>query len=160
MTASIPAWPFAILFALVSLGYRLSRTRVVRPRTVATVAIAMLVFSLYGVAASFGANALALIAWTAGVAISILMGGAAFAPSGLTREGSSVRVPGSWLPLFLLLGIFAGKFALGFAHGAGLHVVHEPWLVAGASAVFGLLSGAFAARAMAVHRFANAAGDA
>lgn len=157
MTTSLPLWPFAILAGLVFLGYRQSRDRVIQPGTLAKVALAMLALSLYGVTAAFGAHVVPVLAWAAGFAAAVFVAGPVFAPRGLAREGQAVRVPGSWLPLGLMVGIFAAKFVLGYATGVDAHVVHEVWFIAAASAVFGLLSGAFAARATAVHRFVRTA---
>lgn len=157
MTASLPLWPFAILATLVVLGWRQSRDRVVQPATLARLALAMLGLSLYGVTAAFGAQATPVFAWALGFVAAVLVGGPVFAPRGLAKEGRAVRVPGSWQPMGLMVGIFVAKFALGFAAGTGAHVVHETWFIAAMSATFGLLSGAFAARAMAVHRFVRAA---
>jgi hypothetical protein len=155
-TTAVPVWPFAVLAVLLFLGHRQSRDRVVQPDTLAKVAIAMLVLSLYGVVAAFGAGAMPALAWAAGFAASVLLGGPAFAPRGLVHEGNAVRMPGSWVPLGLMMGIFSTKFAVGFATGIGAHFVQEAWFIAAASAGFGLLSGAFAARAVAVHRFVHA----
>lgn len=157
MTASLPVWPFFILAGLVALGYRQSLDRVVQPATLVKVALAMLALSLYGVATAFGASIVPVLAWASGFAAAVLVGGPVFAPRGLTREGGAVRVPGSWLPLALMVGIFAAKFALGFATGVGAPVVREAWFIAATSATLGLFSGAFAARAMAVRRFVRAA---
>jgi hypothetical protein len=157
MNTALPLWPFAILAGLLALGYRQSRDRVVRPGTLATLALAMLALSVYGVTAAFGANVVPVLAWAAGFAASVFVAGPVFAPRGLAREGRGVRVPGSWLPLGLMVGIFAAKFVLGYATGVQAHMVHEAWFIATASAVFGLLSGAFAARAAAVHRFVRSA---
>ncbi|MBV8033544.1 DUF6622 family protein [Roseateles sp.] len=157
MTQSLPLWPFAILAALLVLGYRQSRERVVQPGTLAKVALAMLALSLYGVTAAFGAHLVPVLAWAAGFATAAFVAGPVFAPQGLAREGSAVRVPGSWLPLGLMVSIFAARFVLGYATGVDAHMVHEAWFIAVASAVFGLLSGAFAARATAVHRFMRSA---
>ena len=156
MTHTLPLWPFAILAGLVALGYRQSQERIVKPATLARVAAVMLSLSLYGVMASFGASPLPVLAWAVGFGGALLLGGALFAPRQLAREGSAVRLPGSWLPLGLMLGIFMAKFALGFATGIGAPFVHQAWFVALMSAAFGLFSGAFAARAMAVHRFVRA----
>ena len=156
MTAAhLPVWPLAILFLLLSLGHRLSRTRMVRPRTTTHVALALLVFSLHGVVAGFGAQALPLLAWAGGMAGALLLGGPLFTPRGLLRQGDAVLVPGSWLPLGLLLGIFATKFALGWAHAVGSPLVHQAWVIACAAALLGLISGAFATRAWAVRRVVN-----
>jgi hypothetical protein len=157
MISHIPVWVFFILFGLLALGYRLSRTRVVRPGSVAMIAFAMLVFSLYGVTSAFGVDVLPLAAWTCGIAAAVVLGSQAIGSRGLSREGDRVRVAGSWWPLVLLMSIFAVKFALGFARGVGSPIVEAAWCTAAASAIFGLLSGAFAARALAVHRFADGA---
>jgi len=117
----------------------------------------MLGLSLYGVMSAFGASLTPVLAWAAGFAAAVLLGGPVFAPRGLAQEGNAVRMPGSWLPLWLMVGIFSAKFALGFATGVGAHVVHEAWFIAAVSAALGLFSGAFAARATAVHRFVRAA---
>lgn len=156
MTPTLPLWPFAILAGLIALGYRQSQDRVVRPATLARVAAVMLALSLYGVMAGFGVSPLPVLAWAVGFGGAMALGGPVFAPRRLAREGEAVRVGGSWLPLGLMLGIFMGRFALGFANGIGAPVVHEAWFVALMSAAFGLFSGAFAARAMAVHRFVRA----
>jgi hypothetical protein len=57
--------------------------------------------------------------------------------------------------MLLLMTIFAIKFALGVARGVGSPVVDAAWFVGAASAVSGVISGTFAARALAVHRFAD-----
>lgn len=155
--ATIPVWPFAILAVLVALGWRQSRDRVVAPATLARVAAAMLALSLYGVIASFGASVVPVLTWALGFAAAVFLGGPVVAPRGMAREGDAVRVRGSWLPMGLMVGIFAAKFALGFAMGVGAHVVHETWFIALMSTAFGLFSGAFAARATAVHRFVRTA---
>lgn len=153
MTASLPHWPFFILAGLLALGIRQSRDRVVRPATLVGLALAMLALSLYGVTAAFGAEALPVLAWSAGLAAVLMLGGRALTPQGLARVGDAVRMPGSWVPLGLMMGIFNARFALGFMTGVGSHVVQEPMFIALMSLGLGLLSGAFAARAMAVQRF-------
>lgn len=155
MISHIPVWVFFILFGLLALGYRLSRTRLVRPGSVALIAFAMLVFSLYGVTSAFGVDALPLAAWAGGIAAAIVLGSPLIGSRGLSREGKRVRVAGSWWPMAALMAIFAVKFALGAARGVGSPVVEAAWCVGAASTVFGLLSGSFAARALAVHCFAE-----
>ena len=157
MTASLPVWPFVILAGLVLLGYRQSRDRVVQPGTLAKVALAMLALSLYGVTTAFGAHMIPVLAWAVAFVVAVFLGGPLLAPRGLAKEGAAVRMPGSWVPLGLMLGIFMTKFGLGFATGMGAHVLQEAWFGAAVSAALGLFSGAFAARAAAVHRFVRTA---
>ena len=158
MIAKVPVWAFAILFALLVLGQRQSRTRRVAPGSVAILASAMFCLSLYGVVAAFGAQPAApaaLAAWALGIAGTVAFGTRLLGPHGLAREGDAVRIPGSWWPMGLMMGIFAAKFALGFASAVGAPVVTQAWFTVAASLVFGLLSGGFVARALVVHRFAR-----
>lgn len=157
MLAFIPAWVPAVLLGLLALGWRLSRTRTVRPAALAAIALAMFAFSLFGVASAFGVDPVALLVWVAAYAAAAIGGARLVSPAGMARVGALVRVPGSWLPMALLVGIFAAKFVLGFAAGVRSPVLHDPVFVLAMSAALGLLSGGFGARAMAVHRFARAA---
>lgn len=154
--ANIPVWVFAVLLGLLLLGWRQARPRVVAPAAAGAIAVAMVALSLHGVATSFGAQPIALAAWAAGIAVSVTAGRRVFDPQGLARVGHAIRVPGSWLPLALMMGVFAAKFALGFARGVGSAVVAEPGFVVASGLAFGLLSGGFAARALAIRRFAAA----
>ena len=157
MLANVPSWVFAVFFLLLLLGYRQSRPRVVAPGSLAVLASAMCCLSLYGVVAAFGIEAVPVALWSTGVVVSVALGEKAFGPRDMAGApgSASVRVPGSWLPLGLMMGIFVAKFALGFAAGVGSGVVRQLWFVATSSLVLGLLSGGFAARALAVRRFAG-----
>jgi hypothetical protein len=154
MPASLPVWVPFLLVALTYVGYRQSLPRVVKPAALAAVALAMLGFSLFGVASSFGADPLALVLWAAGYLVAILLGARTFASRGLVASGSAVRVPGSWVPLVLILGIFAIKSVLGYATAVHSTMLQQAGFVAGVSLALGALSGGFGAQAVAVRRCA------
>ena len=156
MWSHIPVWVFAILLGLIAIGLRQTRTRVVKPAVLVSVATGLLVYSAWGVTSAFGWQPAPLLAWAVGLSVALGLLMRWVAPQGLVRQGRTVQVPGSWLPMALLLSIFLAKFALGMANGVGAGFVQATWFVLLASAVFGLLSGSFAARALAVHRFARA----
>ena len=158
--AHIPVWVPAIALGLLALGWRLSRTRTVRPAALAAIAVAMFGFSLSGVASAFGVDPLALLVWLAGYAAAAFGGARLVSSAGMARVGALVRVPGSWLPMALIAGTFCAKFALGVAAGVHSSVLHDPAFVLAISALMGVCSGGFGAQAMAVHRFARAAGTA
>lgn len=160
MPASIPVWVPLVLLALMALGYRLSRTRTVRPSVPVAIAAAMFAFSAYGVASAFGAELPALLTWLVAYAATAAVGARVVSSAGMARVGRLVSVPGSWFPMVLLLSIFAAKFVLGFAAGVHSPVLHEPLFIVAMSAVLGMLSGGFGARAVVVHRFARGAGAA
>ncbi|WP_370670993.1 DUF6622 family protein [Hydrogenophaga palleronii] len=157
MLSHIPSWVFAVLLLLVALGYRQSRDRFVTPRTLALIALAMLGFSLYGVLAAFGAGLLPLLGWALGFVLVLGPGRSLVGPRDMQAVpgAAAVRVPGSWLPFFLMMGIFAVKFVLGYGRAMHLPLVQQAAFVAGASAVLGVCSGAFAARALTVFLFAH-----
>lgn len=156
MSASMPAWVPALFVALVVLGYRQALPRTVKPGALVALALAMLGLSFYGLVGTFGSEPLALLAWAAGYAASVSLGTRRFSV-GLSPLGSSVRVPGNWVPMVLLLGIFVAKFALGFATAVHSPLLHQTFFVVAASAALGVLSGGFGARAVAVLRCATAA---
>jgi hypothetical protein len=156
MWSHIPVWVFAILLGLIAMGLVQTRTRLVKPRVLVGVASGLLAYSAWGVTSAFGVQPAALLAWATGLALALGLLMRWVAPQGLVRQGHTVQVPGSWLPMALLLSIFLAKFVLGMATGLGASFVQASWFVVLASAVFGLLSGSFAARAWAVHRFAQA----
>lgn len=159
MLSHIPPWVAAVLGVLLVIGYRQSRPRELAPAVALAVAAAMAALSLAGVFSAFGAAPWPLASWAAGMAAAIWIGQRFFAPQGLRLQPGSGRVyvPGSWVPLALMLGIFAVKFGLGFAAGMGTPVPATSAAGAAVAAVLGLLSGTFAARAAAVGRVAAAA---
>lgn len=159
MPYAVPTWVPALLFLLIFLGYRQSTARAVRPGTVVGIALAMLAFSFYGVGAAFGPSPLAYAAWATAYALAAVFGSRWFASRGMVRDGAAVRVPGSWVPMGLMLGIFAAKFVLGAVHGLGSPLEHQAGFVGVMSACLGLLSGGFGARAIAVHQAADAGID-
>lgn len=156
MWSHIPVWVFAILLGLIALGLVQTRTRLVKPRVLVGVATGLLAYSAWGVTSAFGLQPAPLLAWGVGLVLALGLLMRWVAPQGLVRQGRAVQVPGSWLPMALLLSIFLAKFVLGMANGLGASFVQATWFVLLASLVFGLLSGSFAARAWAVHRFAQA----
>lgn len=157
MLTRVPVWVFVVLALLVVVGLRYSRPRAVAPGAVAALALAMLGLSLNAALAAFGPEPASLLAWAAGMAASTLLGARVFGPRGLALSAATgrIHVPGSWLPLGLMLAMFSAKFVLGYAKGADLAVVHQTWFAAALCLSFGLLSGGFAARAIEVLRFAG-----
>lgn len=157
MHASIPAWVPVLFLGLMVLGYRQSMTRTVRPAALLGLALGMFGLSLYGVIAAFGPAVPALVLWAAGYAAAGYVGMRLLASSPMAAVGPLVRIPGSWVPMMLLLGIFTAKFVLGFAAGVHAGFLHDLWFVAAMSGLLGALSGGFGARALAVQRVARAA---
>ena len=160
-----PSWVFVLLFALVVLGYGQTRDRSVRGSLLTLLPAAMIVLSLYGVLGAFGLNPLGLGAWALGVAIAIAIAAGSGRGSALLRRGvvysAATRtffVPGRWWPLALMMLIFLVRYAVAVAIARRPHVVESLAFAGLVSLAYGLLSGVFLARALAIRQVARPSG--
>jgi hypothetical protein len=151
-----PVWVWVLLAALVVLGYSQTRSRRVGLRRVAIMPVAMIFLSLYGTVSAFGPSPAVLGAWLAAcaaLASVVVLRPPSFgtAYDGLSRHYS---IPGSWLPMLVILGIFCTKYAVGVTLAmqpamAG-HALFAPLI----GVLYGLFSGFFAGRALRLLRLA------
>ncbi len=150
-----PPWVWALLAALLALGLAQARARRVGPTRAALLPAAMLAWSLWGVATSFG-SAPALPAWAAGASAAALATRRLGAPAGTrwSAQAHAFQLPGSWLPLALILALFCCKFATGALLALRPALGADPAFATGASLAFGAFSGVFAGRALALLRLA------
>lgn len=104
-----PSWVFVLFFVLLAFGFYQSKDRVVNRNKVTILPTTMLVLSFYGVLSAFGSTPFALSSWLAGVAITASLGLKFANPSGVSfaTETRSFSIPGSWLPLALMMAIFS-----------------------------------------------------
>src|SRR6218665_1697128 len=113
----IPTWVWAVLAFILVMGVRQSRAqRMSRPRLL-ILPLAWLAFGAGGVESTFGVNAAPLLAWALGLGASLWAMKRSGWPGDARFDAGSGHflVPGSWLPMALMLAIFAAKFALGFS---------------------------------------------
>ncbi|MFT4102937.1 MAG: hypothetical protein QM674_18265 [Burkholderiaceae bacterium] len=157
MLAHIPAWVFAVFALLVVLGWRHGRARWVDPRVIGAVALALPAYSASGVVSAFGGHAGELGAWAVGLVLAAVAASRARALRDLPWDPAArrVHVPGSWLPMAVMLGIFSLKFVLGAATAQGTPVPAGSLTALAIAAGLGAFSGVFAGRARAVHRAAQ-----
>jgi len=149
-----PTWVFGLLAAL---GVAQGFPRTVTLRRSAVLPLALVGISLLGVLSAFGIEPLTLLAWAMGLsgAVAALHGRVDASAVHFSPITQRFQVPGSWVPLALMLGLFAVKF------GAGVMLANDPELrqSAGfalpASAAYGLFSGVFLGRAMALWALAR-----
>jgi hypothetical protein len=145
-----PPWVFVVFGGLLLLGYQQSRDRTITRGTLLLLPAAMLCLSLYGVASSFGFAILPLFSWAFGVALIYFLGTRLLKPSAQPSPSGSFQVSGSWWPLAVMMGIFFVKYATSYALARNLPITLEPWFVDTISLAFGLLSGIFLVRAVAI----------
>lgn len=154
-----PAWVWGVLAALVAWGLSQSRDRTLSLARGIVTPLAMVVLSLSGLGSSLGAQPLAFVAWLEGLAIGATVALAARMWSGIGWLPAERRltVPGSWLPLALMLAIFAARFVVGAA--LAIHPAYrvDPIFGTLAGLAYGGLSGIFLGRGMAMWNAARGA---
>lgn len=152
-----PTWVFALFFALVVFGLMQARTRTVRKIPALLLPLGMIALSLSGIQSSFGLAPLPVASWAIALTIAALGGHALFRDERVRYDASAKTyfIPGSWVPLVVIMAIFVAKYAYAVMNGMNAAVVSTPVFVVGLSAVYGVLSGYFAARALNLIRLAE-----
>jgi hypothetical protein len=145
-----PVWVYPLFLGLVVMGYLQSKPREVAPAMVAILPVAIGVFSLSKVLAIFGLEPLGLAAWAAGTAAALLLNRALKQPAGArwSDANGTFHVPGSWVPLVLMMAVFFVRYALAVSLVMRPELAHSTGFTAAASFGSGLLSGVFLARAL------------
>ena len=146
-----PVWVWILLAALVALGLTQTRARRMTLRRATLLPVAMVTLSLVGVVSSFGSRALPLLAWLCAAAVSAAAARFLGAWRGTTWSANDARfqVPGSWLPLTLILLLFAIKFSVAVQLALHPGLKDEALFSSAASLAYGFFSGLFLARASA-----------
>jgi len=152
-----PSWVFILFFVLLLAGYLQSRERTVRCHMVSILPGAMTGLSLYGTISAFGFSPLGLGLWLAGVTIAAGLAAGRKTPTGLSysTETRTFHVPGSWLPLALMMTIFFTKYAVGVVVARQMPIVGNAVFIGSISFCYGVFSGIFMARGIIVWRTAG-----
>ena len=152
-----PAWVWGLLAALVALGLMQTRPLEMSLTRVTVLPLVLTAWSLGGVLSAFGHLPVALAAWAAGAAAAIGLARRFVTVRGASWSASRglLQVPGSWLPLLLIVSLFAVKY------GAGVSLALAPMLASDASfaglcsLAHGTFSGLFLARALSLRSLAT-----
>lgn len=145
-----PPWVFILFFVLLAFGCFQSKDRVVSRGRVILLPAAMIMLSIYGVISAFGITPEPLIFWAAGVAFAVWSGLKWVRTEcfSFSTETQSFTVPGSWLPLALMMAIFFTKYVVGVIVARKLPIVGALIFIWGVSLIYGLLSGVFLSRGL------------
>jgi len=149
-----PPWVFVLFFVLLAFGYFQSKDRTYGLGKVAILPVVMIALSFWGVLSAFAISYLGMICWALGIGTAILPGIKMNRPRGVVYSAATkqVFVPGSWIPLILMMSIFTTKYAVGVISARHLPVMGEPLFIAGISLGYGMFSGLFLARAAVIWR--------
>src|ERR1700761_487348 len=115
IVAHTPVWVWIVFAGLVLLGLQQTRTRDVGIARATILPVVMIVLSLSGVLTAFAHVPLAWGAWAVGVVLAFLLAGNAVAVHGASRSAQPghLRIPGSVVPVVLIIAIFTTKYAAG-----------------------------------------------
>lgn len=149
-----PIWVFGLLIGLLFLGYSQTKTRLLSLKRLIILPVVMLVLSAMGIASSFGFHIQSLALWGIGIGAALAFNQWFVSPKGATylADQQQFQVPGSWLPMVLILVIFFTKYLVGVLLALHPETVHTPAFTTSACLLFGLSSGFFLARAFKVYQ--------
>lgn len=145
-----PTWVWLALALLLWRGYAMTRPQSVPRSRLVILPGLFVLLSLGGVISTFGPRSAALLCWAGGMALSSYETQRPGAPRGAVYLAHSRRyeLPGSWVPLLLIVLIFTVKYGVGVQ--LALHPLLrevEPLMLA-VSTIYGALSGVFLGRAL------------
>jgi len=152
-----PVWVWGLLTALVAFGFSQTRTREMSLLRVTILPLAMIALSASGVFSAFGHLPVAMGGWAAGVGVALVFARDAISVRGASwsPETGRLLVPGSWLPLALMLALFSIKYF------AGVQLAMHPALAADTtfagliSFAYGAFGGLFLARGLSLRSVAG-----
>lgn len=154
-----PVWVFVLFVALIALGLQQSRDRKIKPFVLLFVPLGMTALSYGSLVSSFGPQLALQLLWLAALLTAAAAIGAYLPVRRAQVHQGYVFVPGSWLPLGLMMVIFFAKYTVGVMSALAPELVKTTPFVLACTLVYGAFSGIFAGRALAIWRqgLANAA---
>lgn len=144
-----PPWVFALFVALLAFGLLQTRSRDVKAILAYVLPAGMVALSLSGIQSSFGFKPSPLAAWAVGLVAIAVIGYKAFPHEGISFDpaNGTFYIPGSWVPLAVIMAIFFTKYAFAVMQGFGVAAAGSPITAVALSLIYGCLSGYFVARA-------------
>lgn len=149
-----PTWVWFLLTGLLGLGASQVVTRTVSIQRMTLMPLAMVGLSLYGTVSAFGPELRVLLAWLAGAGLmaALVMQRPLDPATRYDDWTERFTVPGSWVPLLLILGIFATKYTVGVSTAMHPALAQNASFCLGFTALYGAFSGIFLARAARLWR--------
>ena len=156
---NVPAWVWLIFAALLALGLLSTRPRRLPTAVVLVLPAAMTALSAFTVMSAFGARGDGPTAWAVGMVAALVFNQFVLgSPAGVRYGQGRFELPGSWLPLALMMTIFCARFAIGLTAAVSPATAAAPRFIDAISAVLGFCSGMFLSRALVALRARSAAG--
>ena len=159
MLRRTPTWVWGLLAALLALGASQLFARRASLVRVSVMPVAMTGFSLYGMVSVFGRSeqlgtALALWLLAAAASSALALQWRKTAPMGTRFDAASrsFELPGSAVPLALIVGIFLTKYVVGIEVAMQSTLPQDSLFATSVALLYGAFNGIFVARAMRLWR--------
>jgi hypothetical protein len=151
-----PRWVFGLFAVLLALGLSQLAGRQAGLRKVSILPLAMLGLSFYGVVSAFAEHPWAVLGWLVALAGAVAAVSSRPLPQGTAYEPTTrlFALPGSAVPLALMMSIFFTKYAVGVAMSLSPGLAQHAGFAWTISALYGALSGVFLGRAVRLWRLA------
>lgn len=145
-----PTWVWLLLAALLILGLTQTRARQMTSVRATALPLVMTGLSLFGALSTFGFMPLPVGVWLIALGGSALAATAGGVWRGATWSAATARfeVPGSWLPMLIILSIFVVKFCVGVNVAMQPELKSNPQFSLFVCLIYGVFSGLFLARAL------------
>lgn len=144
-----PWWVWALLAYLIYVGWKRTKTRIIRHRRIYILPAIIFIIELESVIRLFDGSALRILLWIGGLLIGIAVGWLVIRPMKIRadKDRDLLEMPGSWSSMAALLIIFAVKYYFGFMQAVARERMAEPGWVDIQLAVTGALAGWLIGRA-------------
>ena len=151
-----PKWVWALLVALLWLGFSQTVSRTASLKRITLMPLAMIGLSIFGTLSVFGTHPSIVLAWLGAGAVALVL-------ISRIKQSAAVKynvekrlfsLPGSWVPLVLILGIFVTKYIVGLMTGMQPSLAQDANFALYFSIIYGAFSGVFLARAAGLWRMA------
>lgn len=154
-----PAWVWGLLAALLAVGFSQVRDRTASLARVSVMPLAMGTFSAWGTLSALWSSPLlaqAAVLWlaAAAAALAVVLMAPARTRASYDPASRSYRLPGSFLPLLLVVGIFLVKYVVGVELAMAPRLVQDTQYALTVAGLYGAFSGIFAGRALRLWRLA------
>jgi hypothetical protein len=152
-----PAWVWGLLVGLLALGATQLRDRTASLARVSMLPVGMTVFSAWGTISAFGTSgnlAEVVAAWFAAAAAAFALVAPGRASARFHPVQRTYAMPGSVVPLLLIVGIFLVKYVVGVELAMAPRLVQDTQYALTVAGLYGAFTGIFVGRAARLWRLA------
>jgi uncharacterized membrane protein len=160
IVSNTPLWVWGVLVALLALGFSQTRRRTLGLARVVLPSVGLGGFSLWGTLSAFGASPAVLGSWLVAATLLMLMISRLAVPQGSSYDSASRQftLPGSWVPMALIMGIFMTKYAVGATLAMHPEIRFNADFALVVATLNGVFSGVFAGRTVRLLRLSLRSG--